>query len=94
MDNDPENDKLADLESKIQQAKTASSNPKSGLELSFKGNNIGYDFVASILGCTFLGWLIDKFANTNPWGVIVLLFVGFALGIVRAWRSMSSPRQD
>jgi len=94
MDHDPENAKLRALEAEIQQAKTPSTTPKSLLDSSIRGNNIGYSFVASVLGCTFIGWLIDKVANTNPWGVIVFLFVGFALGIVKAWQSLSLSKQD
>jgi ATP synthase protein I len=34
-----------------------------------------------------LGWLIDRLLGTSPWGLIVLLLLGFAAGVLTVMRS-------
>jgi ATP synthase protein I len=34
-----------------------------------------------------LGWLLDSVAGTSPWGLIVLLLLGFAAGVLNVLRS-------
>ncbi len=45
------------------------------------------EFVAGILVGAGLGYLIDQFAGTTPWGMIIFLFVGFGAGIVNVLRA-------
>jgi ATP synthase protein I len=37
-----------------------------------------------VLVSAFLGWLIDRFAGTSPWAMIIMLLLGFAAGTRRA----------
>ncbi len=62
------------------QAPSGSSNLARAMRLSS-------DFIAGILVGTFIGWLIDYFAGTSPWGLIVFLLLGFAAGTLNALRS-------
>ncbi len=45
------------------------------------------EFIAGILLGTGIGWLIDQFAGTSPWGLIVFFLLGFCAGVLNVLRS-------
>jgi ATP synthase protein I len=45
------------------------------------------EFIAAIIVGGFLGWLVDRFVGTAPWGMIVLLLLGFCAGVLNVMRS-------
>ena len=62
-----------------------------GMAMAFR---LASEFVAGILVGAALGWGLDYVAGTSPWGLIVLLLLGFAAGVlnvVRAAGRMTSP---
>jgi len=65
-----------------------------GADASYKlGNRVLAELLGGILGGAVIGWVIDYFAGTTPWGLLVMLF----LGIVVAFRNIiriSSRRPD
>jgi ATP synthase protein I len=44
------------------------------------------EFVAGVLVGAALGWALDWAAGTSPWGLIVLLLLGFAAGVMNVMR--------
>lgn len=48
---------------------------------------LGADFIAGILVGGAIGWGIDRFFGTSPWGLMVFLLLGFAAGILTMLRS-------
>ncbi len=40
------------------------------------GNRVLADLLGGIVGGLCLGWVIDQFAGTRPWGLLVMLFFG------------------
>ncbi len=48
------------------------------------GNRVLADLIGGIGGGAFVGWVIDRFAGTTPWALLVFLF----LGIVVAFRNI------
>lgn len=44
------------------------------------------EFVAGVLVGAALGWTLDWFAGTSPWGLIVLLLLGFCAGVLNVMR--------
>lgn len=57
------------------------------------GNRVLAELLGGIGGGAFVGWVIDQFAGTAPWGLLVVM----SLGIVVAFRSiirMSSQRPE
>jgi ATP synthase protein I len=57
------------------------------------GNRVLAELIGGIGGGAFLGWVIDQFAGTSPWGLLVMM----ALGIIVAFRNIiriSSRRPD
>jgi ATP synthase protein I len=55
------------------------------------------EFVAAILVGAGLGWGIDQLLGIAPWGMIVLLMLGFCAGVLNVLRSagkMSDPHAN
>jgi len=51
-----------------------------------RGLRIGAEFVAAILVGSGIGYLIDIFAGTTPWGLLIMFMLGFAAGILNVTR--------
>jgi len=51
-----------------------------------RGLRIGTEFVAAILVGAGIGYLIDLGLGTSPWGLLILLVMGFAAGILNVIR--------
>lgn len=48
------------------------------------GSRVLAELIGGIGGGAFIGWVIDQFAGTAPWGLLVVM----VLGIVVAFRSI------
>jgi ATP synthase protein I len=62
-----------------------------------KGFRLSSELVAGVLVGAGLGWLIDHFAGTTPWGLMIFLLLGFAAGVLNVMRSagvVASPGVD
>ncbi len=51
-----------------------------------RGMRIGTEFIAAVLVGAGLGYLIDLGLGTSPWGLLILLLMGFAAGILNVIR--------
>jgi ATP synthase protein I len=51
-----------------------------------EGWRVASEFIGAILAGGFIGWLIDRQAGTGPWGLIVMLLLGFATGLTQSLR--------
>ncbi|PWL19162.1 ATP synthase subunit [Falsochrobactrum shanghaiense] len=45
------------------------------------------EFIAGIVVGALIGWALDRFAGTKPWGLIIFLLLGFAAGTLNVLRS-------
>lgn len=57
------------------------------------GNRVLAELLGGIGGGALIGWVIDRFAGTSPWGLLVMLF----FGIIVAFRNIiriSNQRPD
>ena len=52
-----------------------------------RGLRLGSEFVAAIIVGAGLGYIIDMFLPTRPWGLVVLLLLGFAAGVLNVVRT-------
>ena len=76
------------LDARIAAAKAASAHPSTAdAQAEGRGWAIGIEFVGAVLVSAFIGWLIDRFAGTAPWAMIVMLLLGFAAGTRRAMQT-------
>lgn len=71
----------------VAEAKRDAQNEESrkGLALGLK---ISSEFIAAIAVGALLGYLLDRFAGTGPWGLIVLLLLGFCAGVLNVLRAV------
>jgi F0F1-type ATP synthase assembly protein I len=88
MGADPEHGKLDDLSARIRQAEGAPNDLKEETAAPQKFSRVGFDFIGAMLGCGILGWSADRYFNTQPWILIIMIFVGFAVGMVTVWKAM------
>lgn len=44
-----------------------------------QGNRVISALIGSLVGSALIGWLIDRWFDTGPWGLIVMLFLGIAV---------------
>ncbi len=87
MADDRKNGKDA-LDARIAAAKAASARPSTAdAQAEGRGWAVGIEFIGAVLVSAFIGWLIDRFAGTAPWAMIVMLLLGFAAGTRRAMQT-------
>jgi ATP synthase protein I len=53
------------------------------------GYRIGIEFVVAIVVATGLGWAIDRVLGTRPFAIIVLFFLGVAVGMLNVYRAIT-----
>jgi ATP synthase protein I len=56
------------------------------------GFRIGIEFVVAIVIATGLGWALDRWLGTRPWGTIVLFFLGVGAGMLSVYRAVAGIR--
>ena len=52
-----------------------------------KAFQLSTEFIAAIFVGALLGYLLDRFLGTTPWGMIVFLLLGFVAGVLNVMRS-------
>ncbi|MBH0112904.1 AtpZ/AtpI family protein [Novosphingobium sp. YJ-S2-02] len=57
------------------------------------GNRVLSELLGGLAGGLFLGWLIDHFAGTSPWGLLVMMFFGIFVAFRNIIR-ISNRRPD
>ena len=78
------------LDRRIAEAKAEHLRPSAaGGRAEGRGWAVGIEFVGAVLVSAFIGWLIDRYADTAPWAMIILLLLGFAAGTRRAMKTSS-----
>ncbi|SFV11148.1 ATP synthase protein I [Methylobacterium sp. 174MFSha1.1] len=84
--------RLKRLEMQIDRKRPAASPDLSARQGSGQPSSLGVamrlstEFVAGVLAGGLLGWGFDRLLGTKPWGLIVLLVLGFAAGIYNVMR--------
>jgi ATP synthase protein I len=51
------------------------------------------EFVSGVIVGAGLGWLLDRWLGTSPWGMIILLLLGFVAGVLNVLRSVGKVAQ-
>jgi ATP synthase protein I len=52
-----------------------------------RGFRLSSELVAGVVVGAGLGWLLDRWLGTTPWGLMVFLLLGFAAGVLNVMRS-------
>lgn len=48
------------------------------------------EFIAGVLVGAGIGWFVDRYFETSPWGLIVFLLLGFAAGVLNVLRAIGA----
>lgn len=57
------------------------------------GNRVLAELLGGLLGGAAIGWVIDRLADTSPWGLLIMLFIGIGVAFRNIIR-ISSRRPD
>jgi ATP synthase protein I len=55
--------------------------PRGGNEAWRSAWSIGFNFAAAVAGFLFIGYAIDRYYGTGPWGVLICTFLGLVGGM-------------
>jgi len=83
QDRQAEDPRLARLDERLDRARGVEA-ARHGVKVDpdrgyAQGNRIIAALIGSLVGSALIGWLLDRFAGTAPWGLIVMLFLGIAV---------------
>ena len=53
---------------------------------SAQGQRVLSALLGAPLGAALIGWVIDRFAGTSPFGLLVMLFLGFGAAVSQVLR--------
>jgi ATP synthase protein I len=82
-----------DLSGRLSEVKTHESRDGVGGEFVRDASGLGQamrlsaEFVGGVIAGGVLGWLIDHFAGSSPFGLIVCTLLGFCAGIMNMMRA-------
>src|SRR5262245_9617326 len=65
-----------------------------GLSGFAKGWALALDFVGSVIAAWLIGFLIDRWQKTQPWGSLIGLIFGFAYAIYRILRQTQREERE
>ncbi|GJE60359.1 AtpZ/AtpI family protein [Methylobacterium trifolii] len=66
---------------------SAGSKPSNGRSSLGQAMTLSTEFVAGVIAGGILGWIVDHVFGTKPWGLIVLLMLGFVAGVFNVMRA-------
>ncbi|NTU77479.1 MAG: AtpZ/AtpI family protein [Alphaproteobacteria bacterium] len=97
MVEDPEKDRLDAMADQIRKAEEQAGIRQKPPEPEEEGTSratmtasrIGVDFAVTVVVCIGLGWLIDAGLGTKPWGILIMLLLGFVTGATNVWRALN-----
>lgn len=75
------------LSERREQAQAASEGAKSDKAGYGQALKLSSEFIAGVVVGAGLGWIIDRWLGTSPWGLIVFLLLGFGAGVLNVLRS-------
>jgi len=94
-----EDSRLVSLEERLGRAEAAeakrtavNAGPESDANYRL-GNRVLAELLGGLIGGGLFGWLIDRLANTSPWGLLVMLFLGIVVAFRNIIRLTSTPRK-
>jgi ATP synthase protein I len=95
MNEREKNDPLREFGERLNKARAASQGPLGkapdggpSTALAF-GWRVGIELVGAIVVAELIGWAIDKWLGTRPWGMVVFFFLGIAAGMLNVYRAVT-----
>lgn len=90
--------RLSRLDQELGQRRAADARDKAAADTEAgpsplaRGFRLSAEFVAGVGAGAILGWLLDRVLGSSPWGMIVLLMLGFCAGIYNVLRAAGHLR--
>ena len=88
-----EDPRLASIDARLRAVKQAEEERTASFQppgMTGKGSAQGQRVLSALLGAplgaALIGWVIDRFAGTSPFGLLVMLFLGFGAAISQVLR--------
>jgi ATP synthase protein I len=95
MNEREKSDPLRDLGERLDKARAAGKGPLgqppdtgTSNALAF-GWRVGIELLGAIVIAVFIGWAIDRWLGTRPWGMVVMFFLGVAAGMLNVYRAVA-----
>ncbi|HEY3916660.1 MAG TPA: AtpZ/AtpI family protein [Stellaceae bacterium] len=97
MNEREKNDPLRELGERLDKARAARPGPRgresqsetsTSTALAF-GWRIGIELLGAIVVAVFIGWALDRWLGTRPWGVVGFFFLGVAAGMLNVYRAVT-----
>jgi|SRR5687767_9156422 ATP synthase protein I len=63
------------------------ASPRADPSAMARGFRLSTELVGGVLLGAALGWLLDRWLGSSPWGLIVLVLLGFAAGVLNVMRA-------
>lgn len=83
------------LSKRIKAARAAERGRRDGSKRAESaGWSVATEFVGAMLAGGFIGWFIDRQFGWGPWGMIVMLLLGFVTGLRSVLRKQSQEDKD
>ena len=94
MADNNDRDAINSLDSRLRNARVHTQDPLSqpGTDKAEKGDALGLAFrvsveiVSAVAIGVGVGWLLDGWLGTTPWGMVMFIVLGFAAGILNVYR--------
>ena len=85
----PDKDALKAFSDKLDATKKSHQEPEFQNDKSGMGEGLKYasEFSAAIIVGALLGYGVDKFAGSAPWGLLIGLLLGFGTGVMNVVRA-------
>lgn len=94
METDPKDsleDRMNHLENRLAKAKTDEDGSDQAADERRKGYShalkLSSEFIGAVIVGAMIGYLLDLFLPTKPWGLIVFLLLGFCAGVLNVLRT-------
>jgi ATP synthase protein I len=80
-------ERLGDLDRRRASDSQAGERPTSDASAIARGFRLSIELVAGVLVGAGIGWLLDWWLGISPFGMIVLLLLGFVAGVLNVMRA-------
>jgi len=86
-----------DRDIQTDQSERATQNLSANASAMARGFRLSSELIAGVVVGSVIGWSIDRWLSTSPWGLMIFLLLGFAAGVLNVMRAAGvgqNGRQD